>query len=126
MAIRFDIDKEKQIITGTVTGEIHREILVDMLAQLKILTANTPGCNLIFDFRDTELSPSQMDMYRVIDIVSTIIAIREQFGEKIAHLVPDRKDRIIHAQDIGSVAKIRGINYQVFTRPEQARRWLTL
>lgn len=126
MAIRFNIDKEKRIITGTVSGEIGRDILADMLSQLKIITANNNHCNLIFDLRDTELETTQMDMYRVIDIVSAIISIREQFGEKIAHIVPDKKERIIHAQDIGSVATIRGINYQVFTRIEQARKWLSL
>lgn len=126
MTIRFDIEKEKRIITGTVSGDISREILADMLAQLKIITANNNNCNLLFDFTDTELKPSQMDMYRVIDIVSMIISIREQFGEKIAQVVPDKKERIIHAEDIGSVAKIRGINYQVFTRIEQARKWLML
>ena len=126
MTIRFDIDKEKRIITGAVSGEVNREILADMLAQLEIITANNTSCNLIFDFRDTELKPTQMDMYRVIDIVSMIISIREQFGEKIAQVVPDKKERIIHAEDIGSVARIRGVNYQVFTKIEQARKWLTL
>ena len=126
MAIRFDIDKEKRIITGSLSGAVYREILTDMLAQLNIITANNSGCNLLFDFTETELEPSQMDMYRVIDIVSAIINIREQFGEKVAHVVPDKKERIIHAQDIGSVARIRGVNYQVFTKIEQARHWLTL
>lgn len=126
MTIRFNIEKEKRIITGTVSGDVSREILADMLAQLKIITANNNNCNLLFDFSDTELKPTQMDMYRVIDVVSMIISIREQFGEKIAQVVPDSKDRIIHAEDIGSVAKIRGINYQVFTKIEQARKWLML
>lgn len=126
MTISFEIEKEKRIITGYVSGEVNREILADMLAQLKIITANNNNCNLLFDFRNTELKPTQMDMYRVIDVVSMIISIREQFGEKIAQVVPDKKERIVHAQDIGSVAKIRGINYHVFTRIEQARKWLIL
>lgn len=126
MAIRFDIDKDKRIITGTVTGDVSREILADLLAQLKIITANTRDCNLIFDLSDSELEAPQMDMYRVIDIVSAIISIRDQFGEKIAHIVPNKQARITHAQDIGSVAAIRGINYQVFTRMEHARKWLSL
>lgn len=126
MAIRFDIDKEKGIITGSVSGEVSRDILAEMLGQLKIITANNTDCNLIFDLSNSELESTQMDMYRVIDIVSGILNIRDQFGEKIAHIVPDQKARITHAQDIGSVATIRGINYRVFTRIEQARKWLSL
>lgn len=126
MAIRFDIDKEKGVITGTVSGEVSRDILADMLAQLKIITTNNRNCNLIFDLSNSELESTQMDMYRVIDIVSGILNIRDQFGEKIAHIVPDQKERIVHAEDIGSVATIRGINYQVFTRLEQAWKWLNL
>jgi len=124
MAIQFEIDKKKRVITGTISGDVSRDVLADMMAQLHILTTNNSDCNLLFDLSKSELEPAQMDMYRVIDMVSAIISIREQFGEKIAHIVPNRKDRIIHARDIGSVAKIRGINYRVFTEIDQARAWL--
>ena len=124
MDVSFDIDKEKKIISGVVTGALHRDILMNLLAQLRIITTNNRGCNLIFDLSDTSLETTQMDMYRIIDVVSSIVELKDQLGEKIAHVVPDKKDRIMHAEDIGSVAMIRGINYQVFTDVEQARSWL--
>jgi hypothetical protein len=80
--------------------------------------------NLLFDLRQTSLKSSQMDMYRVIDVVSTIVDLKEQLGEKIAHVVPDSKDRVEHAKDIGSVAMIRGLNYKVFTDIDLAWKWL--
>lgn len=120
----FDIDKEKKIISGVVVGALHRDILMNLLAQLRVITTNNRGCNLLFDLSDTSLETTQMDMYRIIDVVSSIVELKDQLGEKIAHVVPDKKDRIVHAEDIGSVAMIRGINYQVFTDIEQARTWL--
>lgn len=124
MDVSFDIDKEKKIISGVVAGALHRDILMNLLAQLRVITTNNRGCNLLFDLSDTSLETTQMDMYRIIDVVSSIVELKDQLGEKIAHVVPDKKDRIIHAEDIGSVAMIRGINYQVFTDIEQARTWL--
>lgn len=124
MDVSFDIDKEKKIISGVVTGALHRDILMNLLAQLRVITTNNSGCNLLFDLSDTSLETTQMDMYRIIDVVSSIVELKDQLGEKIAHVVPDKKDRIVHAEDIGSVAMIRGINYQVFTDIEQARTWL--
>lgn len=124
MDVSFDIDKEKKIISGVVTGALHRDILMNLLAQLRVITTNNSGCNLLFDLSDTSLETTQMDMYRIIDVVSSIVELKDQLGEKIAHVVPDKKNRIVHAEDIGSVAMIRGINYQVFTDIEQARTWL--
>lgn len=124
MDVSFDIDKEKKIISGVVTGALHRDILMNLLAQLRVITTNNRGCNLLFDLSDTSLETTQMDMYRIIDVVSSIVELKDQLGEKIAHVVPDKKNRIVHAEDIGSVAMIRGINYQVFTDIEQARTWL--
>ena len=124
MDVSFDIDKENKIISGVVTGALHRDILMNLLAQLRVITSNNRGCNLLFDLSDTSLETTQMDMYRIIDVVSSIVELKDQLGEKIAHVVPDKKGRIAHAEDIGSVAMIRGINYQVFTDIEQARTWL--
>ena len=124
MDIRFDIDKEHKIITGAVSGTLHRDILLNLLAQLRIISSNNTGCNLLFDLQQTSLESSQMDMSRVIDVVSAIIDLKDQLGDKIAHVVPDREDRIQHANDIGSVAMIRGLNYKVFTDIDRARKWL--
>ena len=124
MDVSFDINKEKKIISGVVVGALHRDILMNLLAQLRVITTNNRGCNLLFDLSDTSLETTQMDMYRIIDVVSSIVELKDQLGEKIAHVVPDKKNRIVHAEDIGSVAMIRGINYQVFTDIEQARTWL--
>ena len=124
MDIRFDIDKEHKIIIGVVSGALHRDLLLNMLAQLRIISANNQGCSLLFDLRQTTLEAAQMDMYRVIDVVSAIIDLKDQLGEKIAHVVPENKDRVVHAEDIGSVAMIRGINYRVFTDFEHAWKWL--
>ena len=124
MDVRFDIDKEHKIITGMVSGALHRDILLNLLAQLRIISANNQGCNLLFDLRQTTLEAAQMDMYRVIDVVSAIIDLKDQLGDKIAHVVPENKDRVVHAEDIGSVAMIRGINYRVFTDFDQAWKWL--
>lgn len=125
MSVRFDIDKEKHVITGVISGSLDRAVLANMLAQLKIISSNNQGCNTLFDLRQTSLSDSQMDMHRVIDIVSAIIDMRSQLGDKIAHVVPDIKARVVHAEDIGAVATIRGINYRVFTDMEKAADWLT-
>ena len=124
MNIRYDIDKENRIIIGIVSGQLHRDILLNLLAQLRIISSNNRGCNLLFDLRQTALQASQMDMYRIIDVVSAIIDLKDQLGDKIAHVVPDIKARIVHAEDIGAVATIRGIDYQVFTDLEKARNWL--
>ncbi|MEJ2136160.1 MAG: hypothetical protein P8X86_13085 [Desulfofustis sp.] len=124
MHIRYDIDKENRIIIGVVSGELHRDILLNLLAQLRIISANNRNCNLLFDLRQTSLEASQMDMYRIIDVVSAIIDLKDQLGDKIAHVVPEEKDRVAHAEDIGSVAAIRGLNYRVFTDIERARNWL--
>lgn len=125
MSVRFDIDKEKHVITGVISGSLDRAVLANMLAQLRIITSNNQGYNTLFDLRQTSLSDSQMDMHRVIDIVSAIIDMRSQLGDKIAHVVPDIKARVVHAEDIGAVATIRGINYRVFTDMEKAADWLT-
>ena len=124
MDVRFDIDKEHKIITGAVSGALHRDILLNLLAQLRIISSNNMGCNLLFDLQQTSLESSQMDMSRVIDVVSAIVDLKDQLGDKIAHVVPDREDRIQHANDIGSVAMIRGLNYKVFTDIDRARKWL--
>lgn len=124
MNIRYDIDKENRIIIGIVSGQLHRDILLNLLAQLRIISSNNRGCNLLFDLRQTALQASQMDMYRIIDVVSAIIDLKDQLGDKIAHVVPEDKERVTHAEDIGSVAAIRGLNYQVFTDIERARNWL--
>lgn len=125
MTVRYDIDKEHRIIIGVVSGELHREILMNLLSQLRVISSNNQGCNLLFDLRQTSLEQSQMDMYRVIDVVTAILELKEQLGDKIAHVVPQEEDRVVHAEDIGSVAMIRGLNYQVFTDIQQAREWLT-
>ena len=124
MDVRFAIDKEHKIITGVVSGALHRNILMNLLAQLSIISANNQGCNLLFDLRQTTLEAAQMDMYRVIDVVSAIVDLKDQLGDKIAHVVPDNRDRVVHAEDIGSVAMIRGINYRVFTDIDEAWEWL--
>jgi len=124
MGIRFDIDKQRKIISGVVSGPLHRDILLNMLAQLRVISANNTGCNLLFDLRQTTLKSSQMDLYRVMDVVSAIVDLKDQLGDKIAHVVPDSKDRFEHAEDIGSVAMIRGLNYKVFTDRELAWKWL--
>ena len=124
MDVRFDIDKEHKIITAVVSGALHRDILLNLLVQLRIISTNNMGCNLLFDLRQTSLESSQMDMYRVIDVVSAIVDLKDQLGDKIAHVVPDREDRSQHANDIGSVAMIRGLNYKVFTDIDRARKWL--
>ena len=108
MNVRFDIDKGKNVITGVISGPLDRDVLANLLVQLRIITSNNQGCNLIFDLRQTSLSANQMDMHRVIDM-------RSQLGDKIAHVVPDSKARVLHAEDIGAVATIRGFNYRVFT-----------
>jgi len=124
MNVRFDIDKNEKIITCTVTGALNRDILMNLLTQLKIIASNNQGCNLLFDLRETSLKKNQMDMHRVIDVVSAIINIKNQLGEKVAHVVPVSDERVVHAEDIGSVATIRGIDYQVFTDEGAARTWL--
>lgn len=124
MDVRYDIDKENRIIIGIVSGSLDRDILMNLLAQLRIISSNNRGCNLLFDLRATSLESSQMDMYRVIDVVSAILEIKDHLGEKIAHVVPEQEDRVVHAEDIGSVAKIRGLNYRVFTDLVRARKWL--
>ena len=124
MDVRFDIDKQDKIITGVVSGALHRDIVQNLLSQLRIISANNTGCNLLFDLRKTSLESSQMDMYRVIDVVSTIVDLKEQLGDKIAHVVPYSKDRLEHAEDIGSLALIRGLNYKVFTDLDLAWKWL--
>jgi len=124
MSVRFDIDKKKQIITCSVEGPMNRDVLLNLLTQLKIIVSNTRGCNLLFDLQETSLKKNQMDMHRVIDVVSAIINIKSQLGEKVAHVVPVNDERVIHAEDIGSVAIIRGIDYQVFTDLRAARNWL--
>ncbi len=124
MDVRFDIDKEHHIITGVVSGALRRDILMNLLAQLSIISANNQGCNLLFDLSQTTLETEQMDMYRVIDVVSAIVDLKDQLGNKIAHVVPDNRDRVVHAEDIGSVAMIRGINYRVFTDIDKAWEWL--
>ena len=124
MDVRFDIDKEHRIITGVASGALHRDILFNLLAQLRIISSNNTGCNLLFDLRQTSLDSAQMDMYRIIDVVSAIVDLKDQLGDKIAHLVPDREDRVVHANDIGSVAMIRGLNYKVFTDMDLAWKWL--
>ena len=124
MNVRFDINKEHKIITGMVSGALHRDILLNLLAQLRIISSNNTGCNLLFDLRETSLETSQMDMYRVIDVVSAIVDLKDQLGARIAHVVPDREDRIQHANDIGSGDMIRGLNYKVFTDIERAWNWL--
>jgi hypothetical protein len=124
MDVRFTIDKQHKIISGVVSGPLHRDILLNLLAQLRVISANNTGCNLLFDLSRTSLKSSQMDLYRVIDVVSAIVDLKEQLGEKIAHVVPDSNDRVEHAEDIGSVAMIRGLNYKVFTDKDQAWKWL--
>lgn len=124
MDVRYDIDKENKIIIGIVSGSLDRGILMNLLAQLRIISSNNRGCNLLFDLRATSLESSQMDMYRVIDVVSAILEIKDHLGEKIAHVVPEQEDRVVHAEDNGSVAKIRGLNYRVFTDLARARKWL--
>ena len=124
MDVRLDIDKEHKIITGVVSGALHRDLLLNLLAQLRIISSNNTGCNLLFDLRQTSLESSQMEMYRVIDVVSAIVDLNDQLGDKIAHVVPDREDRVEHANDIGSVAMIRGLNYEVFTDIDRAWKWL--
>ena len=124
MDVSFDIDKQHKIITGVVSGSLHRDILMNLLAQLRIISTNNTGCNLLFDLRQTSLESSQMDMYRVMDVVSAIVDLKEQLGDKIAHVVPDHEDRVEHANDIGSVAMIRGLNYKVFTDIDLAWNWL--
>lgn len=124
MDVRYKIDKENKIIIGIVSGSLNRDILLNLLAQLRILSSNNRGCNLLFDLRATSLETTQMDMYRVIDVVSGILEIKDQLGGKIAHVVPEIKDRVVHAEDIGSVATIRGLNYRVFTDLARARNWL--
>lgn len=124
MSVRFDIDKEKQVITCTVHGPMNRDVLLNLLTQLKIIVSNNRGCNLLFDLQETSLKKNQMDMHRVMDVVSAIINIKSQLGEKVAHVVPVNDERVVHAEDIGSVAIIRGIDYQVFTDLSAARKWL--
>lgn len=124
MDVRFDIDKEHRIISGVISGALHRDILLNLLAQLRIISSNNMGCKLLFDLRQTSLESSQMDMYRIIDVVSAIVDLKDQLGDKIAHVVPDREDRVVHANDIGSVAMIRGLNYKVFIDIDLAWKWL--
>ena len=124
MAVRFEIEKDDGIISCIVAGPLNREILINLLTQLKIITANNRGHNLLFDLGGTSLQKSQIDMHRVIDFVSAIVAIRDQMGPKVAHGVPADRDRIAHAHDIGSVAAIRGFDYRVFTDVAKARGWL--
>ena len=124
MDVRFEIEKENRVITCIVAGQLNRDVLINLLTQLRIITSNNTGNNLLFDLRQTSLQKKQMDMHRVIDFVSAIINMRGQLGEKVAHIVPVDQDRIAHAEDIGSVATIRGIDYQVFTDVEKARDWL--
>lgn len=124
MDIQYRIDKEHKIIIGIVSGALNRDILMNLLAQLRIISSNNKGCNLLFDLRATSLVAAQMDMYRVIDVVSAIVEIKDQLGGKIAHVVPELEDRVVHAEDIGSVATIRGLNYRVFTDLARARNWL--
>ena len=124
MDVSFNINKEHKIITGEVSGALHRDIMLNLLAQLRIISTNNTGCNLLFDLRQTTLESSQMDMYRAIDVVSAIVDLKDQLGDKIAHVVPNSEDRVQHANDIGSMAMIRGLNYKVFTDMDLARKWL--
>ena len=75
MDIRYDIDKENKIIIGVVSGSLDRDILMNLLAQLRIISSKNRGCNLLFDLRATSLESSQMDMYRVIAEVAAILEI---------------------------------------------------
>lgn len=124
MNVRYDIDKENKIIIGVISGELHRDILQNLLSQLRIISTNNRGCNILFDLRQTSLETTQMGMHRIIDLASAIVDLKDQLGDKIAHVVPEDKDRIVHAEDIGSVAKARGFKYRVFNDIEQARNWL--
>ncbi|MBT8347794.1 MAG: hypothetical protein KJO28_15975 [Desulfofustis sp.] len=124
MDVRFDIDKEHKIITGVVSGALHRDVLLNMLAQLRIISSNNTGYNLLFDLRQTSLKSSQMHMYQVIDVLSSIVDLKEQLGDKIAHVAPDSEDRVEHALKIGALANIRGLNYEVFTDRDLAWKWL--
>jgi hypothetical protein len=125
MNVRFDIDKDKQVITCTIGGPLNRDILMNLLTQLKIIVSNNQGCSLLMDLRETSLKKNQMDMHRVIDVVSAIVNMKSQLGDKVAHVVPVDDDRVVHAEDIGSVAAIRGIVYKVFTDLVKAQTWLT-
>jgi hypothetical protein len=49
MDVRYDIDKENRIIIGIVSGSLDRDILMNLLAQLRIISSNNRGCNLLFD-----------------------------------------------------------------------------
>ena len=124
MDVKFQINKERNIIKSVVTGTFERKELELFLSKLRDITTQHKGYKLLVDLRDTALDNKQMDMYRIMDIVTTLVDIKDQLDGQIAHVIPNVANRLEHAEDIGSVASIRGINYKVFTDMQQALKWL--
>ena len=124
MDVKFQINKERNIIKSVVTGTFERKELELFLSKLRDITTQHKGYKLLVDLRDTDLDMQQMDMYRIMDIVTTLADIKEQLDGQIAHVIPNVANRVGHAEDIGSVASIRGLNYKVFTDMKQALKWL--
>ena len=126
MSVEFDIDKEKNIISIIVSDRVNRDRVNFILSKLHEITVGYSGYHLLFDLRDTYLEKRQLDMTRVVDIASSIGAMKDELGGKIAHVSPDDDARLAHSKDIESVVSVWGIDYKVFTDIEKAKEWLEI
>lgn len=79
--------------------------------------------NILLDLRETTIVDYSMN--DVLEIASEFIRYRSSFKGKVANIVPADEDRLEAAGRFKASLVIHGLDYEFFTRFEDAIEWLS-
>ncbi len=121
VAAGLSVDRERKIITKTVTGELYTDRSLRLVRELALAVDTYRGFNVLMDLRGTVTNPEMLDL---LAIASECKKLRSDFNSKIAFLIPDTEERRRFAQLFSACMEAQGFTFQQFTDQAASLQWL--
>ena len=119
----ISIYKIKDFIRKDESGELSYNRAEKILKEIATAAANHPDHNILLDFRNTIVTNANTS--DIIKIAMQVDKYKFILKNRIANVIPDKTDRISHAQKVEAAFNLKGIQYKFFTDFETAIHWLS-
>ena len=119
----ISIYKIQDFIRKDASGELSYNRAETILKEIAVTAASHPNHNILLDFRNTSVAHSNMT--DIIKIALEVDKYKFILKNRIASIIPDESERILHAQKVEAAFNLKGIQYKFFTDFEAAIQWLS-
>ena len=115
------VDDERHIVRVTHKGDLDISMAKKMVSEARTKAHNL-GYNLLYDFRESFIKVSTMEMY-FLPREHDLLSIPEAKNIKSANIIP-LKDKKVDWRFYEATALNAGLNLRAFKTEEDALKWL--